>query len=255
MSARNHHVTHCPKGPLRPQQRYECLPCCFTTVHKSNYERHVVTSEHHQSVIATMRETEINLGPRTRRRQRHSGRLAHAQKLRCMARKESNHIGPMEKAEKQTHEEAGNLVVQEHEDSRIGLCVKVKRTCIHCGDRIGVYGGRHIESYEQILALENDMAKSERKTGHKVHNYLFSANCGSTHLYIDGACSSGVMKYVNHCCVDANAEADVEYRMGSGHQIVYRALRTIDVGEEITISYNSSPEDMNFVCVCNSCRE
>src|SRR4051794_27287941 len=80
----------------------------------------------------------------------------------------------------------------------------------------------------------------------RANKYLFEIDRRWT---IDGSARSNVARYVNHAC-DPNAEAAlVRGRM------IYRALRRIRPGEEITIDYGEEHLQLYFKqgCKCTAC--
>jgi hypothetical protein len=80
----------------------------------------------------------------------------------------------------------------------------------------------------------------------RMNKYLFEIDRRWT---IDGSARSNVARYVNHAC-EPNAEAQlVRGRM------LYRALRPIAPGEEITIDYGEEHVQLYFDdgCKCTAC--
>jgi uncharacterized protein len=80
----------------------------------------------------------------------------------------------------------------------------------------------------------------------RANKYLFEIDRRWT---IDGSARSNVARYVNHAC-DPNAEAAlVRGRM------IYRAIKPIRPGEEITIDYGEEHLQLYFRdgCKCTAC--
>lgn len=79
------------------------------------------------------------------------------------------------------------------------------------------------------------------------NKYLFEINGRWT---IDGSTRRNLARYVNHAC-DPNAEAElVRGRM------MFRAIKNIAAGEEITIDYGEEYIELYFAkhgCLCASC--
>jgi len=79
------------------------------------------------------------------------------------------------------------------------------------------------------------------------NKYLFEINSRWT---IDGATRRNLARYVNHAC-DPNAEAElVRGRM------MFRAIKNIAAGEEITIDYGEEYVELFFArhgCLCADC--
>jgi SET domain-containing protein len=88
------------------------------------------------------------------------------------------------------------------------------------------YSGRRIPTRE---AREID-----RRRGNK---YLFEIDARWT---IDGAARSNMARYVNHSC-DPNTEAE-----SSRGRLMYRAIRPIAAGEEITVDYGEEHMQLYF---------
>jgi uncharacterized protein len=103
---------------------------------------------------------------------------------------------------------------------------------------IAAYRGRRISS-EQAEELENRGSR-----------YMFEL---SSRWVIDGSKRYNVARYMNHSC-RPNAEPFII----RARKIIFRALRTITEGEEIT--YNYGRDYFNFFikkngCRCLSCRK
>lgn len=104
------------------------------------------------------------------------------------------------------------------------------------GEEIVEYLGPRIPT---SLARELDRRRANK--------YLFEIDRRWT---IDGSARSNLARYVNHAC-KPNAEAElVRGRM------LYRAVRRIRAGEEITIDYGEEHVQLYFVdgCKCAVCR-
>lgn len=83
----------------------------------------------------------------------------------------------------------------------------------------------------------------------RANKYLFEIDNRWT---IDGALRSNIARYVNHSC-DPNTEAE-----SNRGRLMYRAIRDIAAGEEITLDYGE--EHMQFYfgktgCLCDTCAE
>lgn len=81
------------------------------------------------------------------------------------------------------------------------------------------------------------------------NKYLFELNSRWT---IDGKARSNTARYVNHAC-KPNAEAElIRGRM------MFRAIKNIAAGEEITIDYGEEYVELFFAkhgCLCATCRK
>lgn len=84
----------------------------------------------------------------------------------------------------------------------------------------------------------------DRRRGNK---YLFEIDNRWT---IDGATRANMARYVNHAC-DPNAEAE-----SNRGRLMYRAVRDIAEGEEITVDYGEEHMALYFGkgCLCPSCK-
>jgi uncharacterized protein len=121
--------------------------------------------------------------------------------------------------------------------SETGLGLFAART-IKKSAYIATYRGRRISS-EQAEELENRGSR-----------YMFELN---SRWVIDGSKRYNVARYMNHSC-RPNAEPFII----RGRKIIFRALRAITSGEEIT--YNYGRDYFNFFikkkgCRCLSCRK
>ncbi len=98
------------------------------------------------------------------------------------------------------------------------------------------YTGRRIPTRE---AREIDRRRANK--------YLFEIDNRWT---IDGAARSNIARYVNHSC-DPNAEAE-----SNRGRLMYRAIRNIPEGEEITLDYGEEHMELYFGkgCLCRSCK-
>ncbi len=99
------------------------------------------------------------------------------------------------------------------------------------------YTGRRIPTRE---AQEIDRRRANK--------YLFEIDRRWT---IDGSARTNIARYVNHSC-DPNAEAE-----SNRGRLMYRAIRPIAEGEEITLDYGEEHMDLYFGtagCLCPGCK-
>jgi uncharacterized protein len=121
--------------------------------------------------------------------------------------------------------------------SRTGLGLFATKT-IKKRALIVEYSGRRIPTR---TAREKDRLKPNK--------FLFEINQSWT---IDGATRRNLARYVNHSC-RPNTEAEL-----ARGKMVYRALKTITDGAEITVDYGREYKDLYFGrngCRCNACRK
>ncbi|MGN6572721.1 MAG: SET domain-containing protein [Pseudolabrys sp.] len=80
----------------------------------------------------------------------------------------------------------------------------------------------------------------------RANKYLFEIDRRWT---IDGSPRSNIARYVNHAC-DPNAEAIL-----TDGRMMFRAVKDIDIGAEITIDYGDEHVELYFKggCRCASC--
>jgi SET domain-containing protein len=90
-------------------------------------------------------------------------------------------------------------------------------------------------------------AKAQQLEWTRANKYMFEIN---TRWTIDGSSRRNLARYVNHAC-EPNAEAElVRGRM------MFRALRRIEAGEEITIDYGEEYFELYLAkhgCRCADC--
>jgi SET domain-containing protein len=99
------------------------------------------------------------------------------------------------------------------------------------------YGGRRIPTAE---------AKEIEKR--RANKYLFEIDRRWT---IDGSTRQNLARYVNHAC-DPNTEAEL-----LRGRMMFRALKSIAPGEEITLDYGEEYIELYFGktgCLCATCR-
>jgi SET domain-containing protein len=115
---------------------------------------------------------------------------------------------------------------------------------------LGLFATETIEKQAEIVEYSGPRIPTrlaqeiDRRRGNK---YLFEINARWT---IDGSTRSNVARYVNHAC-RPNAEAVL--RRG---RMIYRAVKRIPAGAEITIDYGEEYVALYFKrgCHCAGCR-
>ncbi len=157
--------------------------------------------------------------------------------------KEAQRRGPQERAEAQA---AQGLIAPMREPraqafrvgrSATGLGLFATRP-IGRGETIVEYTGTRIPT-----ALAQDL---DRRRANK---YLFEIDSRWT---IDGSTRTNLARYVNHSC-DPNAEAE-----SNRGRLMYRAIKPIETGEEITLDYGEEHMELYFGaagCLCPECAD
>ena len=112
--------------------------------------------------------------------------------------------------------------------------------------RWGIYAeelipkGRKVIEYtgEKISRRETKRRYEERR-----ENYLFTLN---KYWTLDGAVGGSGAQYINHCC-EPNCYSQIVK-----DRILYKAKRTIQPGEELTIDYRFDKDVDRVVCKCGT---
>jgi SET domain-containing protein len=115
---------------------------------------------------------------------------------------------------------------------------------------LGLFATKPIKKGTPIIGYVGPLLDCSKKEDDSVVNkYLFELNKRWT---IDGSVRKNVARYINHAC-KPNAEPDV---MPRKREVLIRAIRNIEPGEEI--SYNYGPEYFKMYlkplgCKCQAC--
>lgn len=91
-------------------------------------------------------------------------------------------------------------------------------------------------------------ARAQEIEKRRANKYLFEINSRWT---IDGSTRTNLARYVNHAC-DPNTEAEL-----TRGRMMFRAVKAIEPGEEITLDYGEEYIDLFFGktgCLCATCR-
>ncbi len=115
---------------------------------------------------------------------------------------------------------------------------------------LGLFATETIPKHELIVEYTGRLisnAKARELESTRANRYLFELNSRWT---IDGSSRRNLARYCNHSC-EPNAEAEtVRGRM------MYRAIKRIPAGTQITIDYGEEYEELFFAktgCKCASC--
>ena len=115
---------------------------------------------------------------------------------------------------------------------------------------LGLFATETIKKRELIVEYTGRLisnAKARELEWVRANRYLFELNSRWT---IDGSSRRNIARYVNHAC-DPNAEAEtVRGRM------MYRAIKRIPAGTQITIDYGEEYVDLFLAktgCKCAAC--
>jgi SET domain-containing protein len=113
---------------------------------------------------------------------------------------------------------------------------------------LGLFATKPIKKRARIAEYKGPLLdlKAAEKAENSGNRYLFEVNSRWT---IDGSPRSNVARYVNHAC-DPNAEAVL-----TGGRMMFRAVKDIAAGAEITIDYGEEHVALYFKdgCRCASC--
>ena len=99
------------------------------------------------------------------------------------------------------------------------------------------YTGRHIPT-----------VKAQEIESRRANKYMFELNSRWT---LDGSSRRNMARYVNHSC-DPNTEAEL-----LRGRMMFRAIKTIAAGDEITIDYGEEYVELFFTktgCKCMDCK-
>jgi SET domain-containing protein len=113
----------------------------------------------------------------------------------------------------------------------------------------GVFATGKIPANRKVIEYTGKMISTreanDRDPG-KV-SYFFALN---RRWVIDGSVGGSGAEYINHCC-----EPNIYVKILKGH-ILYMSKRPIAIGEELTVDYRFSPNEITVPCHCvsSSCR-
>jgi hypothetical protein len=117
---------------------------------------------------------------------------------------------------------------------------------------LGLFATKPIKKGTKIIRYFGPLLDSRKKEDEEVDNkYLFEINNRWT---IDGSVRKNIARYINHSC-KPNAESDVSSRK---RKVIIRAIKNIDVGEEINYDYGTDYFKIFLKpigCKCDSCEK
>ena len=124
-------------------------------------------------------------------------------------------------------------------DGSYGIFNNIRSICRT--EYIGEYTG-------YVDTLKNYQEKELVRYRYGYQNYYsFKAHSKYT---VDAFDRGSLLRFVNHSC-QPNCEVEVLVRLGY-FVLMFRALKFIPKGTEITISYMNNREDLGFICNCGS---
>jgi len=112
--------------------------------------------------------------------------------------------------------------------------------------RWGIYADEPIPKGRKIIEYTGEKIsrkETKRRYEEREENYLFTLN---TYWTIDGAVGGSGAQYINHCC-----QPNCYSQIVKDH-ILYRALRNIEPGEELTIDYRFDKNVDRVECKCGA---
>jgi hypothetical protein len=117
---------------------------------------------------------------------------------------------------------------------------------------LGLFATKPIKKGTKIIRYFGPLLDSKKKKDDAVDNkYLFEINNRWT---IDGSVRKNIARYINHAC-KPNAESDVNSRK---RRVVIRAIRNIEVGDEINYDYGTDYFTIFLTpigCTCAACEK
>jgi uncharacterized protein len=117
---------------------------------------------------------------------------------------------------------------------------------------LGLFATKPIKKGAKIVRYFGRLLDSRKKKDDAIENkYLFELNSRWT---IDGSMRENIARYINHAC-KPNAESDVRPRK---RKIVIRAIKNIELGEEINYDYGTDYFKAYLKpigCKCGACEK
>jgi SET domain-containing protein len=117
---------------------------------------------------------------------------------------------------------------------------------------LGLFAAQHIPERKLIIEYTGPRIPTrlaQEIDRRRANKYLFEIDYRWT---IDGSTRTNLARYVNHSC-DPNAEAE-----SNRGRLMYRAIKPIEAGEEITLDYGEEHMELYFGkagCLCPGCAD
>jgi len=112
--------------------------------------------------------------------------------------------------------------------------------------RWGIYAVELIPKGRKIMEYTGEKIsrkETKRRYGQREENYLFTLN---SYWTIDGAVGGSGAQYINHCC-QPNCFSQIVKE-----HILYKSMRAIQPGEELTIDYRFDKDVDRVECKCGT---
>jgi uncharacterized protein len=114
--------------------------------------------------------------------------------------------------------------------------------------RWGLYADELIPKGRKIIEYTGERIsrkETKRRYAEREENYFFTLN---PYWTLDGAVGGSGAQYINHCC-EPNCYAEIVKE-----HILYKAVRPIQPGEELTIDYRFDKNVDKVACKCGAPR-
>lgn len=111
--------------------------------------------------------------------------------------------------------------------------------------RRGIYADSDIPANRKVIEYTGEKIGPREAARRRKTLYLFALD---DHWTIDGAVGGSGAELINHSC-----QPNLVTRVTRGH-ILYKSLRPIRKGEELTVDYNFDDTDVTVRCGCGARR-
>ena len=112
--------------------------------------------------------------------------------------------------------------------------------------RWGLYAEELIPKGRKIMEYTGEKInrrETKRRYAERQENYFFTLN---SYWTLDGAVGGNGAQYINHCC-EPNCYAQIVKE-----HVLYKSMRVIQPGEELTIDYRFDKDVDRVVCKCGA---